>query len=157
MNQPLPFLVRVCQSLKAHRVRYAVVGGHAVALHGAVRGTVDVDIALNWSLQSLKRAELALTELGLTSRLPLTARDLFEFRDEYVRNKNLIAWNFYNPRDPSEQVDIIVTYDLKNRRLIKLSVGDVDVAILNRDDLVAMKRKSGRPQDIEDARALERL
>jgi len=38
------FILRVIEALKGHRVAYAIVGGYAVALHGAVRGTVDIDI-----------------------------------------------------------------------------------------------------------------
>lgn len=156
-SQSQPFLVRVCQQLAAHRVRYALVGGHAVALHGAVRGTVDVDVVLNWSLAALRRAEKAFQELELLSRLPLVADDVFNFRDEYVRNRNLIAWNFYNPNNPSEQVDLIVTYDLTGRAVKKLSIGPDRVQILNRQDLITMKQDSARPQDLEDVKALEKL
>jgi hypothetical protein len=38
------FPLYVLLSRKA-KVRYALVGGHAVVLHGAVRGTVDIVIA----------------------------------------------------------------------------------------------------------------
>lgn len=152
-----PFLIRVCQALQRQRVRYAIVGGHAVALHGAIRGTIDVDIAVNWTLQAVQRAETALSDIGLVSRLPITADDIYSFRDEYVRNRNLVAWNFYNPRNASEQVDVIVTYDLKGRKLKTLTVGDAQIAILNRQDLINMKRASGRAQDLEDIKALEKL
>ncbi len=39
----MTFLNQICNALQTNRVRYALVGGYAVALHGAVRGTVDVD------------------------------------------------------------------------------------------------------------------
>ncbi|TDJ35665.1 MAG: hypothetical protein E2O56_00795, partial [Gammaproteobacteria bacterium] len=93
----MSFLSRLCQGLDRAGLRYAIVGGHAVALHGAVRGTVDIDIALLWNLKTLRGAEQALTELGLVSRLPISAGDVFRFRDEYIENRNLIAWNFHNP------------------------------------------------------------
>ena len=64
-------LERICTALADAAVRYAVVGGHAVALHGAVRGTVDIDVALAWTRKSLADAETALTDLGLISRLPV--------------------------------------------------------------------------------------
>lgn len=53
----------MCGAFAACGLRYAVVGGHAVALHGAVRGTVDVDIALTWTKKSLEEAERVLGEL----------------------------------------------------------------------------------------------
>ena len=152
-----PFLIRVCEALATRNVRYAIVGGHAVALHGAVRGTIDVDVALKWSRSSLVRAEKALADLGLVSQLPLTADDVFQYRDEYVRNRNLIAWSFCHPQDPSEQVDLIVNYDLTGRKLRKIDVGSIRVSVLNKSDLIEMKQASGRPQDLEDVAALERL
>lgn len=153
----MTFLARVCRALEDGGVRYAVVGGYAVALHGAVRGTLDIDIAVQWSSRSVRRTERALTELGLVSRLPISAEDVFHFRDEYVKNRNLVAWNFYNPQNAIEQVDIVITYDLKGKRRQRVNTADGPVQILSRRDLIEMKRVSGRPQDLEDAEALERL
>ncbi len=153
----MPFLNRVCSALAGKGVRYAIVGGHAVALHGAVRGTVDVDIALAWNLKSLQAAEQALTGMGLVSRLPISSEDVFQFRDEYVQNRNLIGWNFYNPADLAEQVDVVITYDLKGKKVGSIDTAGGPVRILSRKDLIEMKRTSGRPQDIADVEALEKL
>jgi len=153
----MSFLNRVCSALADKGVRYAVVGGHAVALHGAVRGTVDVDIAVAWNLKSLQSAEQALSGIGLTSRLPISADDVFQFRDEYIENRNLIGWNFYNPSDPTEQVDLVITYNLKGKKVGTVDTTGGPVRILGRKDLIAMKRASGRPQDLEDVKALERM
>jgi hypothetical protein len=153
----MSFLTRVDAALSAAGVRYALVGGYAVALHGAVRGTVDVDVIIAWSLRSLRAAERALNGLGLLSRLPISAGDVFRFRKEYIRHRNLIAWNFYNPRDLTEQVDIIISEDLKGKKAQRVDTADGPVRVLGRDDLIRMKRASGRPQDLEDAQALEQL
>jgi len=151
------FINTVCNALAQQNVRYALVGGYAVALHGAVRGTMDVDIAVNWDLSTLRRTEKVLKKLGLVSRLPISANDVYQFRDEYVTNRNLVTWNFYKPEDASQLVDIIITYDLKGkgRRRLHTAAGPVHVLQLN--ELIRMKRESGRPQDIEDANALEKL
>ncbi|MGH8192788.1 MAG: DUF6036 family nucleotidyltransferase [Woeseiaceae bacterium] len=150
-------LERICAALRRARVRYAIVGGHAVALHGAVRGTIDIDIAISWSRKFLLATEKALHDAGLVSRLPISANDVFDFRKEYVENRNLIAWNFYNPEDLSEQVDIIITYDLKGKRTKRIDLACEPVQILSLKDLIEMKRRTGRPQDIEDVQALEKL
>lgn len=153
----MTFLSRVSKALDTAEVRYALVGGYAVALHGAVRGTVDIDLVLRWDLRDLEAAEAALSSIGLVSRLPLTADNVFQFRDEYIRNRNLIAWNFYNPQDLSEQVDIVISEDLKGKRRVRMETLDGPVQVLGRKDLIAMKRASGRPQDVADAEALEKL
>ena len=153
----MSFLTRVAAALGAAGVRYALVGGYAVALHGAVRGTVDVDIILAWNVRTLRAAEQALQDLGLVSRLPIHADDVFRFRDEYIRNRNLIAWNFYNPKDLTERLDIIITMDLKGKKVRSVRTADGPVRVLARADLVAMKRAGGRAQDLADVEALEKL
>lgn len=150
-------LERICAALGRAGVRYAVCGGHAVALHGAVRGTVDIDIVLAWNRKALVAAEKALNEIGLVSRLPVSANDIFDFRKEYIENRNLVGWNFYNPDDLSEQVDIVITYDLKGKRRKRVDLAGGPVQILSLKDLIDMKRQSARAQDVEDAAALEKL
>ena len=151
------FVEKICRALDDAGVRFALVGGYAVALHGVPRGTIDVDLALHWTLQDLARAEAALRELGLITSLPLTARDVYERRDEYIQSRNLIAWNFHNPDAPLEQVDIIINYDLKGKLTHAVKMPQTTIPVLSVDDLIEMKRLSGREQDIEDAAALEKL
>lgn len=153
----MPFLNRLHEALEQHGVRYALVGGYAVALHGAVRGTFDIDIIVHWSQRTLEGAEQALASLGLESRLPISAADVFGFRQEYIQNRNLIAWNFYNPQNPAEQVDLVIADDLSGKRRQRIRTANGPVQVLSRADLIVMKRASGRPQDLEDADALERL
>ena len=153
----MTFLQRVCRAFDDAGVDYALVGGQAVALHGVVRGTLDVDVALRWERPVVAAAEAALRKMGLVSRLPITAADVFAHRDRYVKERNLIAWNFFNPGAPLEQVDVIVSCDLAGKPVTRIAVAGVSVAVLSVTALIDMKRASGRPQDLEDARALEKL
>ena len=150
------FINKVCNALAQQNVRYAIVGGYAVSLHGAVRGTMDVAVAINWDLSTLRQTEKVLKEMGLVSRLPVCANDVFQFRDEYITNRNLVAWNFYNPEDASQLIDIIITYDLKDKGRQRLHTAAGPIPVLQLNELLRMKRESGRPQDIEDANALEK-
>lgn len=151
------FIHSVCQALNKAKVPYAVVGGYAVALHGAVRGTVDIDVAINWTLANLVKVERVLKELGLISRIPVEAQQVFHFKEEYIQNKNLIAWNFFDPNNPLNQVDIIINYDLKRKKVETVKSKHANIKILSRKDLILMKKASGRPQDLEDVKALENL
>lgn len=150
-------LIRLIKKLDDFKIPYALVGGHAVALHGAVRGTLDIDLVIKWSLKNLKELERALKDLGLTSRLPLTYEEVFNFKEEYIKNRNLIAWNFKNLDDPSEQVDLILTTDLLGKSVASKKVGDFQVKVLAKKDLIEMKKQSGRKQDLIDIEALEKL
>lgn len=151
------FIHDVCIALEKAKIPYAIVGGYAVALHGAIRGTIDVDIAIQWSLKNLVKIEKALKEMGLVSLLPIDSNSLYHFRDEYIQNRHLIAWNFYDPNKPINQVDVIINYDLKMASTQTIETSQGKIKILSRKDLIAMKKASGRPQDLEDAKALETL
>ena len=148
---------RVVTTFRQARVRFAIAGGHAVALHGAVRGTVDLDLVLASSRANFTAAEAALNGMGLESRLPLKAEEVFDFREEYIRNRNLIAWSFVNPADPTEIVDIILTEDLESMQVDMVPLGRLRLPVVAVADLIRMKEKSGRPQDIEDVKALRRI
>lgn len=151
------FIHDVCKAFDSAKISYAIVGGYAVALHGAIRGTVDVDIAIHWTLKNLEETEKALMKLGLISLIPINSNNLFHFREEYLNQKNLIAWNFYDPNNPANQVDIIINYDLKGASTKTFSTSAGKIRVLSRKDLIAMKKASTRPQDIEDVKALESL
>ena len=151
------FLYAVVDAFRKAKVRFAIAGGYAVALHGAVRGTVDVDIVLRLSKRDFIAAEEALRGLGLIARLPISATQVFDFREEYIRNKNLVAWSFVNSGDPSQLVDIIITHDLTRLSTKNIKSGSRTLPVVAVADLIAMKKASGRPQDLEDVRALEEL
>ena len=151
------FINKICNAFDNAQIKYALVGGHAVALHGAVRGTVDLDFILKWNKKNLLKVEKVLLELGFKSKLPITAEDVFYFKDEYINNRNLIAWNFYNPSNPVEQIDIIIKYDLAKYRTKTVKTDNGPIKVITIDDLITIKKESGRPQDIEDIKALEQL
>ncbi len=148
---------RVIDSLTRYKVQYALVGGYAVALHGAVRGTVDIDLVIALNQRSFRQTEKALSGIGLQSKLPISADDVFNFREEYIEQRNLTAWSFINPDNPLEIVDIIITEDAKQMRSVVKTFNDTKIKIVAIDDLIKMKKKSGRKQDIEDIKALGKL
>ena len=147
----------LCHALEKAEIPYALVGGYAVALHGAVRGTTDIDLVIRQEKQYFIKIENAMHSLGLKSRLPVTAEEVFEFRKEYIQNRNMIAWSFYNPQRPSELIDIIITLDLSSAKKIKKSYNGQPIYVLGIEDLIKMKKESGRPQDLADVNSLEML
>jgi hypothetical protein len=151
------FIYRLIEALESRGVDYAIAGGYAVAIHGAVRGTVDIDIVLRFTKKNLFAAAAALGDLGLQSRLPLKGDEIFDFREEYIRNRNLLAWNFINISNPTESVDIILTEDLRNLKTKRIRSGRKTLRVISIDDLIKMKEKSSRQQDLEDIKALRSL
>jgi predicted nucleotidyltransferase len=151
------FIKRVIQSLDKHKVRYALVGGYAVALHGVIRGTVDIDVVIALQKGQFTAAEKAMEAIGLQPRLPVSAAEVFEFREEYIHNRNLVAWSFYHPKNPLEVVDILITEDVRQIKTVEKKVDRLRIKVASVDDLIRMKTRSARPQDIEDIKALETL
>lgn len=150
-------LQKVCSCFEKHKIPYAIVGGYAVALLGAARGTIDVDFITKLEEQTFLKIEEAFKSLGFVSRLPVTAKEVFTFRQEYIEKRNLIAWSFYNPRNPLEIVDIIITENLDDCTTVNKTLDGQKIKVLSKTDLIRMKKKSGRPQDLIDIEALEKL
>jgi len=151
------FVKNVIEALNSARIKYALVGGYAVALHGAIRGTVDLDFVIALNKKQYTDFEKVMTELGLVSRLPVTADEVFNFRTEYIDNRNMIAWAFQNPDNPLEMIDVIITHDASKMGTKTLVIDGMKLQIATIDELIQMKKTSGRPQDVEDICALERL
>lgn len=151
------WFLEVTRKLSAHKVRFAIAGGYGVALHGVVRGTVDIDLVIATDEENLSRLEKALGELRLVSRIPVTAKEIAKFRREFIERRNLIAWSFADPNNPSHIVDAIIAHEFRDREINIMQVHGEKVPVLSRRALIAMKEKAGRPQDLEDARALREL
>ncbi len=151
------FLLELAEVLDQEKVTYAVVGGYAVSLHGAVRGTVDIDLVISLTQANYVACEKALQSIGLQPKLPVSAADMFQFRKEYIAERNLRAWSFYDPKDPSRLVDIVITYQRKKIPTKLVVLQRRRIPVLSKPALIKMKTKAGRPQDLEDVRALEQL
>jgi len=134
------FLLDLTQALIAHKVKFAIAGGYAVVLHGVTRGTVGIDIVITINEKNFAQAEAALQELGLSPRLPVTSKDVFHFRKEYIEKRNLIAWSFTNLKNPTQVVDIIITHDLANLKTKTMKLHGVAVPVLSKDSLINMKK-----------------
>jgi predicted nucleotidyltransferase len=149
-------LSKLANALKKGKINYMIVGGYAVNFHGYSRNTVDIDLIIKFTLSNLKKIEEILHQLGMVSRLPIDAVSVFKFRDEYIKNRNLIAWNFYNESDPTDQVDILINHDVNDFKSEKFKVGKMEFKVITKDDLIKMKKKAGRDKDLLDIKELSK-
>lgn len=140
-------LIEIVSALNKENIPFAIVGGYALALHGIVRATMDVDLVLNLKLSDFENAENAIKKIGLQSRLPIRAQDVIKMRKEYIKNRNLIAWSFVDYKDPSRQLDILINKTLSDVEIIKLSIGGQKVPVASLKTLLEMKQEANRPQD----------
>lgn len=151
------FIKSLVSALNAAQIPYALVGGFAVSLHGAVRGTLDIDIIIPLEQEIYKKVEEVMGSIGLASRIPVSGQEVFNFRDEYIDKRNLKAWSFVNSSNPAELVDILIIYDLNKVSTVRKTTPFGDINVISLKDLIKIKREAGRPQDLADVAALEKL
>ena len=143
-------LYELTDAFTSAKLKYAVVGGYALALHGLVRATMDVDFVISLTQNDFELAEKTLNKIGLQSRLPIRAQDIIKMRKEFIEERNLIAWSFVDYKNPSRQVDILITKDLAKIETEKISVGGRKITVASLRELLKMKQESARPQDLID-------
>ena len=137
------------------QVPYLVVGGYALALHGIVRATVDVDIVVSLKEKHLIKVEKVLHDLGLQSRLPIDAKEIAQFHKEFRVKRNLIAWSFVDFKDPTRQVDILIYPPIRLLKSEIISVHGTKIRVATKRSLLAMKQAADRPQDQLDIQKLK--
>lgn len=156
-------LLDVASALEEAGVAYVVAGGVAVVLHGYVRATVDIDIAVDLHRENVERALEVLGGLGLRPRLPVPVSDFAdeEVREGWVRDRHLIAFTMHDPFDARREVDLFahppIDFEELWRESQVVDVAGVPVRVVSLEHLVRMKRMSDREQDRADVAALLRL
>src|SRR5579864_7886909 len=92
------FYESILRALEKHEVRYAIVGGVAVNLHGIPRMTADLDLIVDLSKENLEKLLTAMKEVGYLPRLPVAPEELLspEKREEWITQKNLMVFTFRN-------------------------------------------------------------
>jgi hypothetical protein len=137
------------REFNAHRVEYLVVGAHALAAHGHVRATKDLDVWVRPSPENAKHVLEALSSFGAPLE-DLTESDLTE--------PGLIFQIGVAP----VRIDIVtaitgVGFEEAWPRRLRTSFADEPVGVLSREDLIRNKRAVGRTQDLADVELLEGL
>ena len=74
-----------------------------------------------------------------------------------VRVPNFVGERRHLPSDMLRLVDILIAHDLRDLEIQRLRFGSTTLPVVGLDALIAMKKAAGRPQDLEDVRALEKL
>jgi hypothetical protein len=156
-------LERTLAALAEAQVRYLVVGGVAVVLHGHLRVTADLDLVVQLEPANVRRAITALDGLGFRPRAPVTATDFAdaEIRESWVRDKGMMVFSLWNPELPGFEVDLFVRepfdFDSVYQRAVRVDLETCPVTVISLQDLIELKQAAGRPRDQEDVAALRAL
>ena len=144
---PAPRLALVCRLLNEAGVHYVIVGGFALALHGAVRATKDVDVLLEPTLENARRALDALGGLTFGIAREIAPEDVLSKPLTIIGDDPRVdlltrAWNTrYADAAPSR---------------LTAEVDGVEVPYADLETLIRSKQ-TGRLQDQADVEQLERI
>lgn len=128
--------------LNENDVKYLIVGGYAVALHGYPRYTKDIDIWLLVSHENAARIMMALRQFGFGS-VGLAEEDFLK-PDEFVQ----LGY-------PPNRIDLVMACDglefadvFSSR--IEVEIDGIYMNFIDLENLKKNKMAAGRPQDLAD-------
>jgi len=147
---PNPDFLDLVRELQRTGATFLIVGAYAMASHGVVRATEDLDVLVRPDPENAERVWRALLAFGApVEATGLTPGDLA--RTDLV----------YQIGQPPRRIDLLteisgLDFDegWRTRRIDRF--GDLAVPFLGRDALIANKRASGRLKDLADLEILER-
>ena len=134
--------------LEKNKVRYMIVGGYAVAFHGAPRFTKDMDLFYQLSNDNIISLKSALKEFGFGST---------ELNDELFEKGNIVKIGIEPVRiDLLNKIDGI-EFDEAAKTVVKGKYGDVETCFIGLDCLKQNKNSTGRLQDKADIEKMDKL
>ncbi len=138
------------------QLRFVVVGGLAMVLHGIDRLTADADLVVDFSADSVKDAVQALIGAGYRPLAPVDPQQVGDAakREEWRQVKGMKVFSFWDSASVRPTVDILlespVTFEELWRDAVRIDVGGHSVAVASPSHLIRMKEAAGRPRDLDD-------
>lgn len=135
-------------ALNKNNVRYILVGGYAVILHGYRRTTGDLDLWVQSGEENYKKLTLACHEFGL-ALLDMT-------KENFLNNDELDVFSF---GVPPVSIDIMKSvkgcdFDEAFEKSIIYDDSDLQVRFIHISTLIQAKKASGRYKDLDDIEKL---
>ena len=150
--------------LNKHKAKYLVIGGYAVGVHAQPRVTKDLDLLILPAPKNAAAVFKALKEFGA----PLRTKTDPEDADRFAAQRPLTAKDFENEDSwfmmglPPRAVDVLakipgVVFNAAWKNRVTAVIDEptgLTAEFISRDDLIAAKLASGRPQDLADVDAI---
>lgn len=146
MNQNF---VEMLRALSAAGAEFLVIGAHAVAAHGYLRGTRDIDIWIRPTPENASRVWRALIDFGAPLQ-DVTVHDLSQQGMIYQIGVEPVRIDLL-----TEPAGLVFDEAWANR--VAINVNGEPFPFLSKDDLIRSKRAAGRRQDLLDLDHLERI
>ncbi|MBL7197366.1 MAG: hypothetical protein ISS47_04655 [Candidatus Omnitrophica bacterium] len=155
----------ILREFQRQKVKYVLVGGIAVNLLGSLRNTADLDILVDMTDNNLRKVVTILKKRGYKVKQPVDPMGIADkkTRKNWINKKRMKAFNFYKENELKE-VDIIiespVSFEEAKKSAIHIKSDDIALPVISIDNLIKMKRNTGRKldkMDIEDLKKIKKL
>ena len=136
-------------ALNDQNVRYILVGGFSVILHGYSRTTGDMDIWVERTPQNYASIKKAFLQFGMR---------VFDMTEENFMEHP--KWDVFTFGNPPVAIDIMVKVkglefeDCYNNSVI-FEDKDLKIRTINKNDLIEAKKSSKRSKDLDDLENLQ--
>jgi predicted nucleotidyltransferase len=151
----------IFRELNNQGIDYLVVGGLAVNFHGVPRMTYDIDLMILLEPENIFKLLAKLEQWGYKPKVSLDPRHLADEsrRNAWIKEKNMMALNFYSESLPIGEIDIVIDspipYDELKKRAVHLELETDKIPTISIRDLIQIKMKAGRKQDLSDVEHLK--
>ena len=147
--------------LEDRQLRYVVVGGLALVLHGIDRLTADVDLAVDLAPDEATRLVDALEDGGYRATAPVDARLLADpvVRASWHRDRNMRVFSYWDTTGRRPTIDIFIVAPIPFEELwrdaLRVEIAkELAIPVASIPHLIRLKEMAGRSQDLAD---IERL
>jgi predicted nucleotidyltransferase len=142
-------------------IDYLVVGGLAVNLFGVPRLTYDIDLMILLEPDNIRKLITRLTKWGYKPKIPADPMDFADDskRHSWICEKGMKAFNFFSENLPVGEIDIVIDspipYKALKERAVTIQLEEVGIPVVSIHDLVELKLRAGRKQDLSDIEYLK--
>lgn len=131
-------------ALNQNDVRYILVGGYSVILHGYARTTGDMDVWVDRTLDNFLKITKAFDDFGMP---------LFDMNAENFLNHP--EWDVFTFGLPPSSIDIMIKikgldFSSAYENSIIFVEADLPVRTIHREDLIKAKQAANRSKDQND-------
>ena len=151
----------IFKELNGLGIDYLVVGGLAVNFHGVPRMTYDIDLMVLLEPENVLKLVTKLTQWGYKPKILVDPRDLADEmkRNSWIFEKGMKALNFYSETLPIGEIDIVIDspipYEKLRSKAIEVELRDERIPTISIHDLIELKLRAGRKQDLADVEHLK--
>jgi hypothetical protein len=136
-------------ALNKNGVKYILVGGYSVILHGYSRTTGDMDLWVERTEENYNRIKIAFQEFGMP---------VYDMTQENFLYHPV--WDVFTFGTPPVAIDLMISMNDFNfseiyNRTVLFKDENLEIRTIHKNDLIRAKEKAGRSKDLNDLENLK--